>query len=71
MPQICDRCGFRVERPLRREWTNLLVCGPCFDPKPADRTPPRIGPEGLPRKNPRPYPPDVIVGPGDITPDDL
>ncbi len=48
-----------------------MVCDADYDPRPADLNPPKIGPEGLPRKDARPYPPDLIVEPGDITPDDL
>lgn len=70
MPFICDRCGFRYEK-LKKEWTGLMVCDADYDAKPADQNPPRVGPEGLPRKNARPYPPFLIVAPGDITPDDL
>lgn len=31
---MCDRCGFQVPYlSLRREWTNLLVCGDCWESK--------------------------------------
>lgn len=64
---ICDRCGFRYPR-LRREWTGLMVCDEDFDLRPPDHSPPRLGPEGLPRRDARPYPPDVFVDP-DLPPD--
>jgi hypothetical protein len=57
----CDRCAFNVRFwNLRREWTGLMVCGPCWDPRPAELTPPRIGPEGVPLPNARPDPGDVL-----------
>jgi hypothetical protein len=69
---ICDRCGFKLRHDeLRLEWTNLMVCDPCLDPLDPLLIPPKVWPEGIPIKNPRPYPPDVFVGPGDITEDDL
>lgn len=45
----CARCGFiHPLSRLRKEWTGLKVCPPCWDPKPADLSPPRIKPEGVP-----------------------
>ena len=45
----CMRCGDKCRIPeLRKEWTGLKVCGPCWDPKPPELKPPRYGPEGLP-----------------------
>lgn len=70
MPYICDRCGFRFDR-LRKEWTGLMVCEADWDPKPADHSPPKIGPEGLPRPNARPEPVPIFLSPGDVSPDDL
>ena len=30
----CDRCGFKYRMSeLKKEWTGLLVCPPCFEPK--------------------------------------
>lgn len=30
----CDRCGFIYKREeLIKEWTNLMVCSPCWDPR--------------------------------------
>lgn len=33
---ICDRCGDKVKLNtlIREEWTGLLVCSSCLDPKP-------------------------------------
>lgn len=29
---ICDRCGFPYKNTeLRKEWTGLMVCEPCYD----------------------------------------
>lgn len=69
---ICDRCGWKYRlRQLRKEWTNLMVCPPCYDPKPADLSPPSIKPEGLPIPNARPEPEDHILEVGEVTEDDL
>lgn len=53
---ICDRCGFqkRLKTEPRREWTNLMVCESCWDPKPPELTPPIVRPEGVPVPNARP-----------------
>lgn len=52
---ICDRCSFRVRhRELRQEWTSLLVCSRCWDPRPVWLDPPVISPlEGMPVANAR------------------
>lgn len=71
MPYICDRCGFRYEKPLRREWTGLLVCDKDYDPLPPDHRPPVVTPEGLPRKDARPEPSYHFVEDNEITPEDL
>ena len=48
-----------------------MVCDADFDRKPVDLNPPRLGAEGLPRRDARPYPPELFVGPGDVTAEDL
>lgn len=69
---ICDRCGFKVRhRKLRKEWTGLLVCGPCWDPRPPQTKPPKIVPEGLPVRDARPDPDEVFRDPSDNGWDDL
>lgn len=69
----CQRCGFNRElRHLRTEWTGLKVCrDTCWDPKPADMSPPRVGPEGLPLPHASPEPADAVLSPGDVTENDL
>lgn len=68
---ICDRCAFqRRLYSLRSEWSGAKVCEDCWDPKPADLSPPRIYPEGLPVRNARPDPGDVL-GPNETTASDL
>jgi hypothetical protein len=58
---LCDRCAFTYRlKQLRREWTGLMVCTPCFDPRPAELSPPHIGHEGIPPPNIRPDPGDVL-----------
>jgi hypothetical protein len=57
----CDRCAFTYRlRTLHKEWTGLMVCDACFDPRPAELTAPRVFPEGLPVPNARPDPGDVL-----------
>jgi hypothetical protein len=69
---ICDRCGFKVRhRKLRKEWTGLLTCKPCWDPRPADTRPPKLGPEGLPVKDPRPEPEPIYRAEGELGGEDL
>lgn len=69
---ICDRCGFkhRLSR-LKKEWTNLMVCPPCYDPRPADTKPVRVDPEGVPVRNARPEPPPVYREEGELGGEDL
>lgn len=63
---ICQRCGFvrRVTTQLSREWTGLIVCRECFDPRPPELVAPVIFAEGLPVPNPSPEPPDAFVNDG-------
>lgn len=70
MAYICDRCGFRYPK-LRKEWSGAMVCEADFDNRPPDHNAPKIGLEGLPRKNARPYPADHIVAVNEITAEDL
>lgn len=51
----CPRCGFKRRlNTFKREWTGERVCKDCWDPKPAELTPPRARPEGVPVRNPAP-----------------
>ena len=70
---ICMRCGFIVEPHtlLRKEWTNLLVCRPCFDPPPKELRPPPVRPEGLPVRGASPEPEPVFRDEGELGGDDL
>ena len=67
---ICDRCSFKYRHDeLRKEWTSLMVCNKCYDPKPAQLEAPNVSPEGVPIENPRP---DIEQsGPNNTTPGDL
>lgn len=32
--RTCDRCGFDyLRKDMKKEWTGLVVCKSCFDPK--------------------------------------
>ena len=48
-----------------------MVCQPCLDPRPAQLTPPKIWPEGVPIRDPRPRPDDIFVSDNEVTGDDL
>jgi hypothetical protein len=53
----CDRCGLDYRRSgVRKEWTGLIVCAECLDPRPAELDPPNLWPEGLPLPDARPEP---------------
>lgn len=68
---ICERCAFqRRHDTLRFEWSGAFVCQDCYDPRPADLSPPRLYPEGQPIRNARPDPGDVL-GPNLTTAADL
>lgn len=44
----CQRCGFQYDlSQIKTEWTNLKVCPPCFDHRPAQLSPVNVGPEGI------------------------
>lgn len=66
----CIRCGFTYRlSQFRAEWTGARVCVDCHDPRPADTTPPYVGPEGLPRPDAQPKMPEIEqepVGPEDL-----
>lgn len=68
---LCDRCAYKVRHAaLCKEWTGLMVCQECWDPRPADLSPPNVYPEGRPVPNARPDPGDVL-GPNTTTREDL
>lgn len=69
---ICQRCGWKYKlSQLRKEWTNLRVCKPCFDPRPAQLTPPNVGAEGVIVPNAAPEPTDIFLTDNQVTPDSL
>lgn len=69
---ICDRCSFKVKlRKMKTEWTGLRVCGPCWDPRPAETRPLHLRPEGLQLPNARPEPEPIFREPGELGGDDL
>lgn len=58
---ICDRCGFEFKSDeLRMEWTGLMVCHPCWEPRhPQDLIRPHREAPPLPWV--RPEPTDVFI----------
>lgn len=61
---ICDRCGQKRKREqCRTEWTGLLTCTQCWDPKHPWNEPLPIVVDGLPVKDarPRPQPKEINV----------
>jgi hypothetical protein len=68
----CDRCAQVVRhRMMRREWSGLLVCVPCHDPRPPYLDAPHVYPEGLPVMNARPEPTDTELSDNQATRDAL
>jgi hypothetical protein len=68
---ICDRCDQKVRKAnIRKEWSNLMVCEPCLDPRPVEMTPPVVWPEGTAIPDSRPRQPDVFVT-TPVRPEDL
>lgn len=62
----CQRCEAKTRlNKLRKEWTGLRVCGPCWDPRPAEMRPPAVKPEGVVLPNASPEPVPVYRAPGD------
>jgi len=55
---VCDRCGFEYKHyDLKKEWTGLMVCQPCWEPRNpqdfakiprAEKSPPWARPEPAP-----------------------
>jgi hypothetical protein len=63
---VCQRCDTKTRvNKLRKEWTGLRVCPPCFDPRPADTRPPNVKPEGLPVSNASPETVPIFRAEGD------
>jgi len=69
--KICDRCGFRYRASsTRKEWTGLIVCNACWDPRhPQDFVRGIADHQAVP--DPRPEPADVFLGDNDVTAEDL
>ena len=68
---VCDQCGQTYDgSALKKRWDGAMVCQGDWEPRqPQDRVRPRAERQTV--DNPRPRPPLVFVGPGDITKDDL
>lgn len=61
---ICDRCGQKKKREqCKKEWTGLLVCQRCWDPRHPWTLALPIAIDGLPVKDARPRPNTVYVLP--------
>jgi hypothetical protein len=67
--RVCDRCGFDYRRSeTRKEWTGLIVCRECWDPKPVWTASPT---DKQAVDNPRPVQPEKFLAIGDVKPEDL
>lgn len=67
---ICQVCGFKERlNDMMLRWDGLRVCAEDWDPRPDTMSPPDVYPEGLPRPDAAPQPPDVFVG--TVRPSDL
>lgn len=60
---ICDRCGFEFKSDeLKKEWTNLMVCSSCWEPRhPQDLLRPRVERGDIPWSRPEPV--EIEVSP--------
>lgn len=59
---ICDRCGFEYWlNQLRKEWTGLMVCNSCWDPRHPQESVRSVPDNQGVRPNMRPEPADVFV----------
>lgn len=67
----CDRCGFKTRSSqTKKEWTGLIVCGPCWEPRhPQDFV--RGRPDRQAVQDPRPEQPDTFLDTNEVTADDL
>lgn len=69
--RMCDRCGLqRRVSTTSKEWTGLIVCRDCRDPRPSELTAPIVGPEGLPISDSRPDS-QTFVEINEVQPEDL
>lgn len=61
---VCDRCGLEFKSSeLQPEWTGLMVCTKCFEPRhPSTLFNPTTREGSIPWA--RPEPADVFIGPG-------
>lgn len=68
---VCDRCGTHYHQSdLRKEWTNLMVCDGCWEPRhPQDLIKPRQERNNI--KDPRMEPAYRFLAVGEITEADL
>jgi hypothetical protein len=57
---ICDRCGRKVKF-LKPEWTGLMTCNHCWDPRHPVTLPIPMARDSLPVPRPRPRPNPVFI----------
>jgi hypothetical protein len=68
---ICQCCGFKVRlSQMQPRWDGLRVCNDDWEPRPETMAPPNVYPEGVPRPDMAPEPPDVFIV-GTVRPQDL
>lgn len=67
----CDRCGFTYYgSELMKEWTGLMVCKPCFDPRhPQDFV--RATPDKQSVPDARPIPEPYFLAINEVTKESL
>lgn len=64
---ICDRCGQKHKREdMRKEWTGLLTCFNCYDPRHPWTLPLPIAIDALPVPDARPRPNGIDVLPNGL-----
>lgn len=67
----CDRCGFTyLGSEMKKEWTGLIVCGPCWDPRhPQDAVRAKADKQSV--NDPRPAPEPYFLGINEVTKESL
>lgn len=62
---VCDRCGYEYKHhQLQKEWTGLMVCRKCYEPRHPQTLIKAMATESVPSWT-RPEPTDVFLVTGD------
>lgn len=68
---VCGVCGFKTRlNALKLRWDGVRTCAADWDPRPDTMRAPAMYPEGLPRADASPEPPDTFIQ-TTVRPEDL